>query len=47
MTIPFGVLNFVFFIIGMIGVGITTHWSAWALFWAFIASIHITLTIKS
>jgi hypothetical protein len=39
-------INFVFFVIGITGVWITTHnWLA--MFWTFIAAVHITFTNKT
>lgn len=35
-------INGLFFVIGMIGVYIVTNGNWWALFWCFVASIHIT-----
>lgn len=35
-------LNFTLVIIGFIIVGSATNWSGWALFGAFIASIHLS-----
>lgn len=38
-------VNDVFCVVGMIGVGLVTAWSPWALWWAFVASIHLRVTV--
>ena len=41
----FDKLNFALGIIGMTGVWLTTH-NWWAMFWAFIAALHIQFTVR-
>ena len=38
-------LNWAFFFVGMIALWLTTH-NGWAMFWALVASIHVTIRIK-
>lgn len=42
-TITFSRLNFLCFVVGMIGVWETTH-SFWTLWWTFVASLHFTFS---
>lgn len=37
-------LNFLLFIIGMIGVITVTQFNGWAVFWAVVASMHFKVT---
>lgn len=42
-TITFSRLNFLCFVVGMIGVWESTH-SFWALWWVFVASLHFSVS---
>lgn len=35
------------FVVGMIGVGAVTHWNLAALFWAWVAALHLTARVKT
>lgn len=39
--------NLILFFIGMLGVGVTTDWNLWAMFWTWVASVHITYKFTS
>jgi hypothetical protein len=38
-------VNDVFLAVGLLGVGFVTGWNMWALWWAFVASIHVRVTV--
>lgn len=45
VSLSFPIINFSFFVFGMVGVWMVTH--SWlAMFWAFVASIHVSFSVK-